>query len=82
MRIENEKWNLFFKNENEISKMKMKIENSYSKMKKYDKNLIIFYWKWNLYKYNKSVTKIKFVTLKKVFFIILISEDHSNNYLP
>ena len=49
MRIENEKWNLFFKNENEISKMKMKIENSYSKMKKYDKNLTIFLLKNEIY---------------------------------
>ena len=45
MRIENEKWNLFFKNENEILKMKIKNENSYSKMKKYGGNLAIFYWK-------------------------------------
>ena len=72
MKIENNnsKWELKMKNETYNSKMKMKIENSYSKMKKYDKNLTIFYWKWNLYKHNKSVTKIKFVTLEKKVFLL------------
>lgn len=62
--------------------MKMKIENSYSKMKKYDKNLTIFIENEIYINIIKSVTKIKFVTLEKRFFIILIPEDHSNNYLP